>query len=130
MRSLLGSEPVAFTDLFDATYSLPAEIELFLGTEKLAIILLMDSSLLLDVIHKGTRTDEKRLMIDVSSIREGYHTDEISKIGSIPSRSFGRVEYQGRRCAVRFVMVEMGQTCNYAGTVYLTLKSVICMSRG
>lgn len=47
--------------------------------------LLTDSRTLFDVISKGTRTSEKRLMLDVASAREGFRRMEISDIGFIRS---------------------------------------------
>ena len=49
--------------------------------------LLTDSKSLFDIISKGTRTSEKRIMLDIHAAREGYRTREISNIGFVRSSS-------------------------------------------
>ena len=47
--------------------------------------LLMDSKFLFDIISKGSRTSEKRIMLDIHSALEAYQTQEISNIGFVRS---------------------------------------------
>lgn len=39
------------------------------------VCLLTDSKFLFDIIDKGSRSSEKRLMIDVVTTRKGYHSE-------------------------------------------------------
>ncbi len=45
------------------------------------LILLTDSKSLFDVISNGTRTSEKRMMLEIAAAREGYRRKDISNIG-------------------------------------------------
>lgn len=47
--------------------------------------LLTDSKSLFDIISKGSRANEKRLMLDIYAARERYHANEISNIGFVRS---------------------------------------------
>lgn len=85
-RSVLGSELIAFSDLFDAAYSFSAEVALLLGKEKWPITLRTDSKSPFDIIYKGKRRDEKRLMMDLACAREGYHTHEICDYVDFPQK--------------------------------------------
>lgn len=49
------------------------------------MMMFTDSKCLFDVITKNTTTTEKRLMIDVQTIREAYEKMEISDVGWIRS---------------------------------------------
>ena len=46
-----------------------------------------DSKCLFDIISKGSRTSEKRLMLDVAAARKGFEMKDISNIGLVPSAS-------------------------------------------
>ena len=47
--------------------------------------ILTDSKSLLDVISKGSRTSEKRMMLDIAAAREGFRDKVISDIGFMRS---------------------------------------------
>ena len=56
-----------------------------LGNHAIPVNLFTDSKTLFDIISKGTRISEKRLMLDISCAREGFKNHEISNIGFIRS---------------------------------------------
>eukprot|EP00171_Calliarthron_tuberculosum_P023142 IDg23142t1 len=75
----MGGEVIAFSDLFDRTSTLAAEI----GTiykKRIPVQLLTDSKSLFDVISKGSRTSEKRMMLDIAAARERFRDKVISDI--------------------------------------------------
>lgn len=84
-RSVMGAEMIAFSDTFDAAFTLRKELEYLQSGTQIPIKLLTDSKNLFDVISKGTRTSEKRLMLDVACAREGFRNMEINDIGFIRS---------------------------------------------
>lgn len=81
-KSPMSSEVIAFADMFDAAVALKTEIEWILG-QHIPVQLLTDSKCLFDIISKGTRTSEKRTMIDVAAAREGFTDKVISDIGLV-----------------------------------------------
>ena len=83
-RSAMAAEVIAFSDLFDSAFTLLSELRLLTGTP-LELDLLTDSKCLFDIISKGSRTSEKRLMLDVAAARKGFETKDISNIGLVPS---------------------------------------------
>ncbi len=83
-RSVLSAEVIAFADVFDHALALKSQLEQ--ATRRpVPMHLLTDSKSLFDIISKGTRTSEKRIMLDVHAAREGYKTREISNIGFVRS---------------------------------------------
>lgn len=76
----MAGEVIAFSDLFDVSATLAAELEWMLG-KKPPAQLLTDSKSLLDVISKGSRASEKRMMLDIAAAREGFKGKVISDIG-------------------------------------------------
>lgn len=83
-KSPMSAEVIAFADMFDAGIALKREIEWMIG-QKVPLQLLTDSKCMFDVISSGTRTSEKRTMIDIAAAREGFRDMEISDIGFIRS---------------------------------------------
>ena len=67
-RSVLSAEVIAFADLFDDAFALRSQIEHALG-RSIPMHLLTDSKSLFDIISKGSRTSEKRIMLDVHAAR-------------------------------------------------------------
>ena len=63
-RSVLAAEVIAFTDLFDDTFALKDTIEKKIS-KSVQFFLVTDSKSLFGIISKGSRTNEKRLMLDV-----------------------------------------------------------------
>lgn len=81
-RSPMSAEVIAFADMFDASASLKQEMEWLLGIH-IPLQLLTDSKCLFDIICSGSRTSEKRTMIDVAATREGFLVKIISDIGFV-----------------------------------------------
>lgn len=84
VRSAMAGEVIAFSDLFDVAATLSAELGDLLG-RKIPVQLLTDSKSLFDVISKGSRTSEKRTMLDIAAAREGSRDKVISDIGFVRS---------------------------------------------
>lgn len=61
-----------------------AELETVMG-RKIPVQLFTDSKCLFDVIWKGSRTSEKRIMLDIAAAREGFCDKTISDIGFVRS---------------------------------------------
>ncbi len=80
----MGGEVIAFSDLFDRACTLVAEIGAVYG-RKIPVQLLTDYKSLFDVISKGSRTSEKRMMLDIAAVREGFRDRIISDIGFVRS---------------------------------------------
>ena len=83
-RSVMAGEVIAFSDLFDVAATLASEIGTVLG-KKIPVQLFTDSKSLFDVISKGSRTSEKRMMLDIAASREGFRDKVISDIGFVRS---------------------------------------------
>ena len=66
------------------TLAIRADIEEMLG-KVIAVRLYTDSKSLFDVITKNSVTTEKRLMIDVRSVREAYVNMELNNVAWIRS---------------------------------------------
>ena len=83
-RSVMAGEVIAFSDLFDVAVTISLELRHLLDIE-VPVQLFTDSKCLFDVISKGSRTSEKRMMIDIAAAREGFKRKEISDIGFVRS---------------------------------------------
>eukprot|EP00171_Calliarthron_tuberculosum_P000537 IDg537t1 len=82
----MGGEVIAFSDLFDRAATYAAELgEIY--SRRIPVQLFTDSKSLFDVISKGSRTSEKRLMLDIAAAREGFRNKTISDIGFVRSSS-------------------------------------------
>lgn len=82
-RSVIGAELIAFSDMFDAAFSLAEELRTIHPKLGVPVKLYTDSKSLFDVISKGSKTAEKRLMLDIACAREGFRRHDISDIGFI-----------------------------------------------
>ena len=80
----MAGEVISFSDLFDVAAVLAAELEGTLGY-KVPVQLLTDSMTLFDVISKGSRSSENRMMLDIAAAREGFREKLISDIGFVRS---------------------------------------------
>lgn len=58
-------ELVAFSDLFDATFSIREELKFLYFDQKVTLHLFMDSKTLFDVKFKGKRSSETRLLLNL-----------------------------------------------------------------
>ena len=83
-RSVLSAEVIVLPDLFDDALALKSQIEHALQ-HTVPVHLLTDSKSLFNIISKGSRTSEKRIMLDVHATREGYKSKETSNIGFVRS---------------------------------------------
>lgn len=84
-RSAMAAEVIAFSDMFDAAHTLASELQT-LTSRITPLQLFTDNKSLFDTISRGSRTSEKRLMLDVFAAREGYKTGLISDIGFVRSQ--------------------------------------------
>ena len=78
-RSAMTAEVIAFSDMVDAAITLARELENLLG-RPVHLQLHTDSKCLFDVISKGSRTAEKRLMLDIAAAREAFRVEDITDI--------------------------------------------------
>ena len=78
-RSVLVAEVIAFADLFLEAFAINDFIEMEIANS-VQLHLLTDSKSLFDIISKGSRTNEKRMMLDVYAARQAYKEQEISNI--------------------------------------------------
>ena len=62
----MAGEVIAFRDLFDIAATLASELGEIYG-RRIPVQLLTDSKSLPDVISKGSRTSEKRTMVDIAA---------------------------------------------------------------
>ena len=107
-RSVLGSEVYAFADGFDAAFSIKYDLEKMTGLH-IPILMLTDSKSLFDIITKSSTTREKRLLIDIATVRNAYNNNELSKVGNIlsnqnPSDAFTKVG----KCKALISILEAG----------------------
>ena len=84
VRSAMAGEVIAFSDMFDVGVTIAEELRITLHKE-VPLHLLTDSKSLFDVVSKGTKTSEKRLMLDIAAAREGFRDRVISDIGFVRS---------------------------------------------
>ena len=81
-RSVLGAEIIAFADMFDEAISIHHRMQEILK-QRIPLQLLTDSKYLFDAISKRSRTYDRRLMIVISSVRQGYQNTVIDNIGFV-----------------------------------------------
>ena len=84
-RSVLEAELIAFSDLFDHAFNLSDEIRAIHPDAVIPVKLLTDNKSLFDVISKGSKTSEKRLMQDIACAREVFVKHGISNTGFVRS---------------------------------------------
>lgn len=75
---------ISFEDMSDVAVTLSKELGGLL-VHLLPLQQLTDSKCLFEVISNGSRTSEKRLMLDIAAAREQFRTSEISDIGLVQS---------------------------------------------
>lgn len=78
--SALSAEVIALEDLFDDASAIRSQLEQATCRE-LPIHLMANSKSLFDITSEGSRTNEKRIMIDIYNARQAYQAHEISNIG-------------------------------------------------
>lgn len=79
-RSVLGAELCAFCDAMDFATAIRRTIESILGKE-IPLYMHADSKSLFDTITKRSQISEKRLLIDLATLRDAYRRHEMSNIG-------------------------------------------------
>lgn len=80
----MGGEVIVFNDLFDISATLSAELgDIF--QLHIPVQLLTDSNCLFEVISKGSRTSEKRTMLDIAAAGERFRDKVVSEIGCVRS---------------------------------------------
>ena len=67
VRSVMAGEVIAFSDMVDVAIMLSDEIKQLFGHD-IPLQLFTDSTLLIDVISKGSRTSEKHIMLDTAAV--------------------------------------------------------------
>lgn len=83
-RSVHGSEVMAFADGFDMAFAIRHDLQLMLS-QSINILMFTDSLSLFDVLTKATVTTEKRLMIDLKTVKDSYKCQEIENICHVRS---------------------------------------------
>ena len=83
-RSSMSGGVIVFSDLFDVAIAFAEEIGMTLAG-MVPVRLLTDCKHLFDVVSKGSRTSQKRMMLDIAAAREGFKTKTISDIGFVGS---------------------------------------------
>ena len=73
---------MALADGFDVGFMTKYDLQILTG-KTIPVHIMTDSLSLFDVITKATATTEKRLMIDLETVREAYRKQEIMNIGFI-----------------------------------------------
>ena len=86
VRSAMAGELIAFSHMFDAAITINSELEAILR-RRVPLQLFTDSKSLFDVISKGSKTSEKRLMLEIAAAREAFRDQVISDIGFVRSSS-------------------------------------------
>ena len=85
-RSVLSAEVIAFADLLDDALAIRSQLEHALQVT-VPMHLLTDSKSLFDVVSKGSRTSEKRIILDIHATKQAYQSHEISNIGFVWSEN-------------------------------------------
>ena len=87
-RSVLGSETYALANGFDAAAAIKSTLTQLLHlTEPLPLVVCTDSKSLYDCLVKLGTTQEKRLMIDLTCLRQAYERQEIAEVKWIDGNS-------------------------------------------
>ena len=76
----------AFADSFVAAFTIKRELEIILE-KGIRLQMFTDCKSLFDIITKCSGTTEKRLLIDIKSVREAYDDFEISDVGFVRSEN-------------------------------------------
>lgn len=85
-RSAMAGEVIAFSDLFDVSITISLYLSRLFG-RRIPVQFHTNGKYLFDVISKGSRTSEKRMILEIAAARECLRTEIISDIGFICSYS-------------------------------------------
>lgn len=75
-RSVLGAETYAIADAFDVGYTLAHDLSEILQVS-ITLVMSTDSKSLFSLITKDSLSTERRLMIDITSVRQSFDNGEI-----------------------------------------------------
>ncbi len=81
-RSVMANELIAFRYMFNAAFTMSAELKKMIW-KHVPLRILTDIKCLFDVISKSSRTSENRIMIVIATEHEGYNNYSISDIGFV-----------------------------------------------
>ena len=81
-RSVLSAEMIVFADLPDDVLAISKQLEIMLQ-RTIPVHMSTGSKSLFDIIAKGSRTNEKRNMLDMYAARQAYNDLEIINIGFV-----------------------------------------------
>lgn len=100
-RYVMPGKIIAFSYKFNYAIDLTNELSQMLK-KRIPLQLLTDSKCLFDVISKGSRTSEKRMILDTAAAREGIKEGVASDIGFIRSSTNIKFEVES---LIKFVIV-------------------------
>ncbi len=83
-RSVFTAEVHVFTDCMDYVLGLQHDLSSILGKKVLTVVY-KDSKCLFDIITKLSSVSEKRLLINIASIREEYTCGSLSNVAHVSS---------------------------------------------
>ncbi len=83
-RYVLAAEVYAFSACYDYAYTFAHDLSIILG-KTVPVQLFTDSKSIFDIITKLSTVSEKRLLIDISALRQAYTSGEIQNNGHISS---------------------------------------------
>ena len=84
-RFMIEAEIISFSDMFDCCLTLTEDLRSIMQDRFIPLHLYTDSNSQVDVISEGTKTAEKRLMLDIAAAKEAFGKKEISDIGFVRS---------------------------------------------
>lgn len=82
---VLAGDLTAFSNMFDAVFVLVMELNRLLPHSYTLVTLLTNNKLLLNIMLKGFRISERRLMLDIAFVQEDFKIHDILDIGFIRS---------------------------------------------
>ncbi len=82
VRSILAAEVYAVSEFHGYCYTLAYELCAIHG-RKILIYLITDAKLIFDKITEHSGMNEKRLMIDITALRQSYPSGEITNFGHV-----------------------------------------------
>ena len=83
-RSVLAAEVHAFSAYFDFAFALRHDLRKMINIE-VPVVMFTDSKCLFDTITRFSGVTEKRLLIDISALRQSYNRGEIFNVGHVSS---------------------------------------------
>ena len=84
VRSTTAGEGLAFADGFDCAFAIREDLHCTIG-RRIPIIMLTDSEILFNIITRRRLTTERRMMVDLKSIRDAYENREIANVALVAS---------------------------------------------